>query len=83
MFYILGHFSKFIPPGSIRINSTITFSEKLEIIAFVTPSNQRVLVALNSHSTDSYILNIKEQKQEGSLEYQLSPQSIATFIWNK
>lgn len=86
MFYVMGHFSKFISPGSIRINLTISelsYGNGLDAVAFVTPTNQRVLVVLNSNEEESYNVTIKELKQAGSFAYQLPPSSIATFIWNK
>ncbi|KAM3728552.1 putative glucosylceramidase [Dirofilaria immitis] len=47
MFYILGHFSKFIPPGSIRIELHFYLKPVLyEGVAFVTPTEQRVLLIL-------------------------------------
>ena len=53
MYYALGHFSCFIPPGSVRIASRVDeplFESDLEAVAFVTESESRnvtTLVVLN------------------------------------
>jgi glucosylceramidase len=86
MFYVLAHFSKFIPPGSVRISSVISNLPKLsrlDAVAFVTPDNQRILVVLNSALSTTHNISIKEPKQHGSFDYSLPPLSIATFVWNK
>eukprot|EP01103_Thecamoeba_quadrilineata_P005084 TRINITY_DN14936_c0_g1_i1.p1 TRINITY_DN14936_c0_g1~~TRINITY_DN14936_c0_g1_i1.p1 ORF type:complete len:491 (+),score=85.26 TRINITY_DN14936_c0_g1_i1:69-1541(+) len=44
-FYYMGQFSKFVPRGSVRIG--ISKSEDLETTAFLTPSNQIVVVVMN------------------------------------
>ncbi|VDN00299.1 unnamed protein product [Onchocerca ochengi] len=84
MFYILGHFSKFIPPGSVRIDLHFYLKPiSYEGIAFVTPTHQRVLVLLN-RGNKSVTFSIEDRsKDDISLRIQLEPKSIATIIWNK
>ncbi|ETP39302.1 hypothetical protein F442_13226 [Phytophthora nicotianae P10297] len=53
MFYVMGHFAKFVPPGSKRIE----FPKKKKLnkfhrCAFVTPNNQVVLQFLNRDSSE-------------------------------
>ncbi|KAG6602798.1 glucosylceramidase [Phytophthora cinnamomi] len=52
MYYIMGHFSKFVPPGSKRIEfpKTETLSD-FHRCAFVTPDNQIVMQFLNRDSS--------------------------------
>ncbi|HPT79242.1 MAG TPA: glycoside hydrolase family 30 protein [Candidatus Atribacteria bacterium] len=45
-YYYIGHFSKFIRPGSRRIGSSC-FDDSLETVAFKTPDGSKVLVVLN------------------------------------
>ncbi|DBA00915.1 TPA: LOW QUALITY PROTEIN: hypothetical protein N0F65_006115 [Lagenidium giganteum] len=56
MYYVLGHFSKFLPPGSVRvaltINSTADGWDKVDKVAFVTPANQTVVILSNRNSAE-------------------------------
>ncbi|KAJ8963242.1 hypothetical protein NQ318_018708 [Aromia moschata] len=48
MFYALGHFSKFIRPGSVRLDASITGSDNdLKAVAFLRPDNLIALVVFN------------------------------------
>jgi glucosylceramidase len=44
-YYIVAHASKFVPPGSVRIASTIT--NVLQTAAFLTPARKKVLIVEN------------------------------------
>ncbi len=44
-YYIIGHASKFVPAGSVRIESSIV--SNLPNVAFVTPTGKKVLIVLN------------------------------------
>ena len=45
-FYYMGHFSKYIRPGAIRIASSAT-NEALEVTAFKNPDNSVAVVVMN------------------------------------
>lgn len=50
MFYAMGHFSKFIKRGSVRISVTekkSIFTRSIKHVAFLTPNDTVVLVMLN------------------------------------
>ena len=51
MYYYLGHFSAFIPPGSVRVQTISSGPSPLEITAWETPDNDIVMVALNKDET--------------------------------
>uniref|UniRef100_A0A1I7VFG0 Glucosylceramidase n=1 Tax=Loa loa TaxID=7209 RepID=A0A1I7VFG0_LOALO len=84
MFYVMGHFSKFIPPGSVRIE--LHFYVKpvsYEGVAFITPAQQRILVLLN-RDNKSVTFSVEERTKNGiALRIELEPKSIATVVWNK
>ncbi|CAN7949891.1 unnamed protein product, partial [Ixodes pacificus] len=50
MYYALAHFSKFLPRGSVRIDSRLAGEHrgKLEFGAFKTPENATVFIVLNT-----------------------------------
>ena len=48
MFYALGHFSKFVQRGSIRLGSS-TFCDNVMVVAFQRPDNATAVVILNRY----------------------------------
>lgn len=47
MYYALGHFSKFIPRGSTRLQVTTLSTEGIENVAVITPKGNVVVVMQN------------------------------------
>ncbi|QOG02627.1 glycoside hydrolase family 30 beta sandwich domain-containing protein [Flavobacterium sp. MDT1-60] len=75
-YYIIGHASKFVPEGSVRIGSNI--SGNLYNVAFKTPSGQIVLIVEND-GTSAETFNIKYiQKQ---ISTTLNAGAVATYVW--
>jgi glucosylceramidase len=79
MFYVMGHFSKFVPPGSKRIEfpKTETLSD-FHRCAFVTPDNQIVMQFLNRDSSEQTIS--VEQTDSSTFTLTLPPNSMQTVI---
>lgn len=60
-YYYIGHFSKFIKPGSIRIGCT-KYSSSIECVAFLTPSGKKALVLMNAtNSAIPFTLRYRNQ----------------------
>ena len=78
MFYHLGHFSKFIPEGSVKIHSESNQSP-LKFTAVQTPSKEMVLVVLNQ-SSDNISFTVKDSFY--SFNFTIKADTIATFVWN-
>ena len=55
-YYIVAHASKFVPAGSVRIESNI--AGNLQSVAFKTPSGKKVLIVENDGTSDA-AFNIK------------------------
>lgn len=49
MYYALGHFSKFIPRGSYRVNDSQSPLTVLDTLAVVRPDNSYAIVILNRY----------------------------------
>jgi len=92
MFYFLGHFSRFVPPGSVRIDSQLwgpayngtagVAANPVESVAFDTPDGQRVLVLLNRDVSANYTVIVRDAQQGGkSAVVEMEPNSIVTAIW--
>ncbi len=76
-YYVLGHLSKFVQPGAVRIDSTGYGQGGIENVAFRNPDGTIVLVALNSGGTQNFQVSFGGQ----SFGYQLPAGSMATFTW--
>lgn len=78
MFYILGHFSKFILPDSVRVNIN-NIPQNLDVVCFYRPDKATVLVISNRHGYD-----IPFQVRDPFLGYissTASSHSIQTIVW--
>ncbi|NEU09646.1 glucosylceramidase [Flavihumibacter sp. R14] len=75
-YYIIGHASKFVRPGSIRIESNNLAS--LQNVAFKTPDGKKVLIVLNAASTPQ-TFNIKANGK--SVSSTLPNGAVGTYVW--
>lgn len=75
-FYIIAHASKFVPAGSVRISSTQTGT--LSTVAFKTPANKKILIALNENPSPQ-VFNIKYNGEW--VPVSLEAGSVGTFVW--
>lgn len=75
-YYALAHFSKFVPPGSLRIGSNEL--EQLANVAFLTPRGKIVLVVAN---TGNFAARFHIRYLGQSLAAHLPAESVGTFVW--
>jgi glucosylceramidase len=76
-YYVLGHLSKFVQPGAVRIDSTGYGEGGIQNVAFRNPDGTIVLVAVNSGGTQNFQVSFGGQ----SFGYQLPGGAMATFTW--
>jgi glucosylceramidase len=75
-YYIVAHASKFVPPGSVRISSSI--SGNIQNVAFQTPAGKKVVLAMNDGTTlTSFNIRFKGKWITTSLP----AGAVATYIW--
>lgn len=75
-FYIIAQASKFVPPGSIRLNSNVL--TELPNVAFRTPEGKTVLIVLNENTNlKSFNINAGGKWITTSLH----GESVGTFVW--
>lgn len=81
IFYAMAHFSKFIPPGSIRIESTVSGykSGNIKTAAFICPDNTTTIILYNK-SDKKLIVHFTDESR-GSYEISLSARSVNSFIY--
>lgn len=75
-YYIIAQASKFVPAGSVRIESTLM--PNLPNVAFLTPGGQKVLLLLNEENKATTI-NINHNGKTAAIT--LPAQSAGTFTW--
>ncbi len=75
-YYIIGHASKFVSAGSIRIESN--FAGAVQNVAFLRPDGKKVLIALNEGTTP-YTFNLKYKSKWAPVT--LQGKSVVTLIW--
>jgi len=80
MYYAMGHYSKYIPEDSVRIDlHMINASRKLSATAFLRPDGRRTVVVLN-RSDEEKLIAIKDAER-GTLEFNSPPRSIHTVVY--
>lgn len=75
-YYVIGHASKFVRPGSVRIASNVT--DKLQNVAFETPEGKKVLIVVNGNAGRK-VFNIKSDGKMVSTG--LDGGAVGTYIW--
>ncbi len=83
-YWYFAHLSRFIPPGSIRIGSTLqrpaSGATPIIGVAFTTPDGGTALVLQNAQNTTEHI-DI-EDPRAGFLALDMPPRSIVTITWS-
>jgi len=79
-YYALAHFSRFVPPGAVRVKSTDTDAEKgFANVAFLNEAEGTlVLIVVNTHATPRTISVAEGQTR---FEYAMPGRSVGTFVW--
>jgi glucosylceramidase len=75
-FYVLEHFSQFVPPGSVRVASSEM--EQLASVAFVTPEGKVVLVVSN---TGNFPKPFAVKYHGKTFQTALPSESVGTYVW--
>ena len=75
-YYIIAHASKFVRPGSHRIDSNIP--DGLHNVAFITPDGKKVLIVVNDNeSAREFMIRYNGTYAKSSLP----PGAVATYVW--
>ncbi len=75
-YYVIAHASKFVDPGSVRIDSNPI--EGLHNVAFLRPDGKRVMIALNDSQKP---ISFKIQDKEKVIYASLNPGATGTWVW--
>lgn len=75
-YYTIAHISKFVPPNSVRVDSSTP--EGLSNVAFTTPEGKTVVVVANKgKSAQTFKIVVKDK----TVIAQISAASVATYVW--
>lgn len=77
-YYVLGHLSKFVEPGAVRIGSTSQGAGGVRNVTFENPDGSRAAYVVNSASSAQTFSLTDGGK---SLSYTLPAGAVATFVW--
>jgi glucosylceramidase len=78
-YYAIGHFSKFIRPGALRVSFSV--SEELPnvgIVSFLNPDGSKAMVAAN-YGNDARVFNVNQGGKY--ITCYIPAKSVATIIW--
>lgn len=82
LYYAMAHFAKFIPPHSIRIDSTVVAPDpsQLQTVAYLRPDNKVSIVLYNNDTSPIALTLIDDLK--GTTKLELKPKSLNTLVYS-
>lgn len=83
MFYALAHFSKFITPGSVRIDARLSGVDKsiVQCLAFKRPDKKIAVLLYNNSTQQAIDLTVRDDPANGA-NIKLKPKSLNTLIYS-
>jgi glucosylceramidase len=75
-YYVVEHFSQFVPPGSVRVASSEM--EQLASVAFLTPEGKVVLVVSN---TGNFPKPFAVEYHGKAFQTVMPSESVGTYVW--
>jgi len=80
-YYAMAHFSKFLPPGSYRVDTPLVNSNNNHGVVggFRTPNGSTVVIAINTEGIEIDL--IVEDDKEGKLIEKIAPRSVQTYVY--
>ncbi|MEO9080302.1 MAG: glycoside hydrolase family 30 beta sandwich domain-containing protein [Rhodanobacter sp.] len=77
-YYAFAHFSRFVLPGAVRVNSSTTI-KGLANVAFRNADDGSIVLVLVNSKTDQQRVSVTQGVNR--FQYTLPPESVATFVW--
>ena len=78
-YYALAHFSRFVLPGAVRVESTKT-DNGIANVAFQNASDGSIVLVMVNSDADARAISVVQGQIR--FEYTMPPESVATFVWN-
>lgn len=84
-FYVMAHFSKFISPGSIRVDARVFESSEVTALAFLRPDSRISVILYNSDPVREIGVTIQDKNnkcmQTAGIDIKVKPKSINTYVY--
>ncbi|ETL45009.1 hypothetical protein F441_04999 [Phytophthora nicotianae CJ01A1] len=85
MYYVMGHFSKFLVPGSLQIQMNVSSSgsltlENVDRVAFLTPENH-VIVVLSNRDSSVKSIRVSLQAEQRAVTVILPANALQTLLF--
>ncbi len=77
-YYAFAHFSRFVLPGAVRVQSTATGSG-IDNVAFRNASDGSIVLVMTNSKMDAQRVSVMQDQT--SFQYTMPAQSVATFVW--
>ena len=77
-YYAFGHFSRFILPGAVRVDSSTTI-KGLANVAFRNADDGSIVLVLVNSKKDAQRISVAQERTR--FQYTLPAESVATFVW--
>lgn len=77
-YYAFAHFSRFVLPGAVRVQSTATGSG-IDNVAFKNASDGSIVLVMTNSKLEAQRVSVMQDQT--SFQYTMPPQSVATFVW--
>lgn len=84
MFYVMGHFSKFIPPDSVVVKAEVAKGEgSVQAVAATYVKDERVIQVAVIHNRSEWVrrTKVKDVDRNKEIHIDLPGKSIVTFLW--
>ncbi|XP_055907649.1 lysosomal acid glucosylceramidase-like [Eupeodes corollae] len=80
MFYAIGHFSKFLPEGSVRIEAAKHSNKDVDTVAFQRPDGT-ITCVISNYAQEAAVVNLADSIR-GDIEITIPPKSLHTIEYN-
>lgn len=77
-YYSLGHLSRFVRKGAVRIASTDLAAQNLDNVAFKNPDGSKVVLIMNNLDA---VRTVSLKTPEGIAQVEIPAFSVITFVW--
>ncbi|WP_233841624.1 glycoside hydrolase family 30 beta sandwich domain-containing protein [Dyella sp. 2HG41-7] len=79
-YYAFAHFSKFVLPGAVRVESTMLDDEGIANVAFQNASDGSIVLVMVNSNEKARLVSVAQGQTR--FEYSMPAESVATFVWN-
>jgi glucosylceramidase len=77
-YYAFAHFSRFVLPGAVRVQSTAT-GHGIDNVAFKNASDGSIVLVMTNSKKDAQRVSVMQDQT--SFQYTMPARSVATFVW--